>query len=74
MGIRRPVNLSLDAELVERARALGVNLSQSLEASLRDIIREAEAKAWRRNNKDSIAAANEELERNGLWSDGLRTF
>jgi antitoxin CcdA len=74
MGEKRPVNLSVDAELVDRARAAGINLSHTLEARLRDAIREADAEAWREQNREAIRRANDELERDGLWSDGLWLF
>ena len=35
-GQRKPVNLSLDTGVVEAARALGINLSQTCETALRE--------------------------------------
>lgn len=36
--------------------------------------RKAAAARWRKANREAIAQANDELARNGLWSDGLRLF
>ena len=58
MGARKPLNLSMDAELVDRAKALDINLSQALEAKLRDIVREEEAARWQREHKGAIDAWN----------------
>jgi hypothetical protein len=32
------------------------------------------ARLWAEANADAIRASNEELKRNGLWSDGYRLF
>ncbi|MFN3261987.1 MAG: type II toxin-antitoxin system CcdA family antitoxin [Pikeienuella sp.] len=67
---KRAVNLSLDAALVEEAKALGVNLSAAAEAGLREAAREA----WRRENAEAIARANEWVEKNGLPLARFRQF
>ena len=70
------VNLAVDTELVERAKAAGVDLAWLLERALTHRLSESSPTAgeWRRDNAAAIAAWNEELERNGLWCDDLRTF
>ena len=71
---RKPVNLSLDADLVDEARTLNINLSRSLEDALRTCIREEKARRWQEANAEAIRLSNEELEKNGLWSDECRRF
>jgi antitoxin CcdA len=67
---KKAVNLSIDAELLETARREKVNLSALLERSLR-----AEtARLWLEENRDAIGAYNEEVEANGVWSDGVRRW
>ena len=70
------VNLAVDAALVERAKERGVDLAELLERALTHRLSESRPTAgeWRRDNAAAIAAWNEELERNGLWCDELRTF
>lgn len=74
MSNRRSVNLSFDADLVAEAKALKLNLSRLLEPALRDRVRDEKARRWRENNAEAIHISNEELEKNGLWSDGYRLF
>jgi antitoxin CcdA len=74
MSAKKAVNLSLDSALLAKAKAEGLNLSAELEQSVRAKISSIEAERWKRENVVAIEAWNDELEKNGLWSDGLRTF
>lgn len=74
VGRKRAANLSVDGELLEKARALGINLSQVLDSELRRLVREAEATAWLEENREAIEAYNKRVAEEGLWSDGIRTF
>lgn len=74
MPAKKAVNLNVDAALLAKARSEGINLSAALEETVRAKISSIEAERWRRENAEAIRLANEELERNGLWSDGYRLF
>jgi antitoxin CcdA len=74
MPARRAVNLSLDAALVAEAKALDVNVPRAAEDALREKVREAKARRWQEDNAEAIQLSNEELAKNGLWSDGYRLF
>ena len=71
---RKPTNVSLEATLVEEAKALGVNLSQSAEAGVREAVRAAKAEEWKRENAEAIKASNEWVEKNGLPLAKYRMF
>ena len=71
---RRPYNVTLDPLLVAEARALGVPLSATFEEALRVRTAAARAEKWRAENVDAIADYNERIERDGVFSDGLRRF
>jgi antitoxin CcdA len=66
---KRSANLSVDAELLDKARALNVNLSQALDRELRRIVREAEAAAWLEENREAIEAYNRRVDEQGILSD-----
>lgn len=55
-------------------RNLKINLSQTLEERLAQIVREAEAEEWLAANRKAIDAYNARVERDGVWSDKLRSF
>jgi antitoxin CcdA len=69
-----PTNLSVRAHLVRRARALGINLSEVLEAALEERLRQIEREAWARANQEAIGEYNERVAREGVFSDGWRRF
>jgi len=71
---KRPANVSVRAELLDKARRLGINLSRTLEERLAELVREAEAREWMAQNRRAIDAYNKRIEREGIWSDGLRGF
>lgn len=71
---RKPTNVSLEATLVEEAKALGVNLSQSAEAGVREAVRAAKAEEWKRENADAILGYNKWIEENGLPLAKYRMF
>ncbi len=71
---KRPANVSVRAELLDKAKLLGINLSRTLEDRLAQLVREAEAREWLAQNRRAIDAYNKRVEREGIWSDGLRGF
>ena len=73
-GTRKPVNLSLDTGIVAAARAAGLNLSRISEAALRLATREAQDVAWKRDNREWIAAHARWVEENELPLERYRLF
>lgn len=71
---KRAVNLSVNEDLLAQARALGINLSQTLEAELEHRIREAKAKAWAEENAEAIESHRRFIENHGMLSDHYRFF
>jgi antitoxin CcdA len=69
---KRPINLSLDANLIEAARAHGLNLSAITEDALRRRIAEEDARRWLAENSEAIAAQNAWTAERGLFSDEFR--
>ena len=68
------VRLTISAKLLEKARLLGLNLSQTLEERLAQLVREAEAKEWLAANRLAIDAYNARVAREGVWSEKRRNF
>jgi antitoxin CcdA len=71
---RRAANLSVNADLLRKAKDLNINLSATLEAALGDAVRRRQREEWLAENRDAIAAYNEDVEERGVFSDGLRSF
>ena len=71
---KRPANLTISTKLLDKAKSLKINLSQTLEERLAQIVREAESEEWLAANRKAIDAYNARVERDGVWSDKLRGF
>lgn len=73
-SIRKAVNLKIDSSLVQEARELDINLSREFEAHLTEVVRLKKQSKWLAENREALAAYNEHVERDGVFSDGLRGF
>ena len=65
IATKRKTSLTLDADALDRARDLGINVSAVAEAALMKAVAEAGQKKWLAENADAFAAQAEWLERNG---------
>ncbi|MBX3170797.1 MAG: type II toxin-antitoxin system CcdA family antitoxin [Candidatus Eremiobacteraeota bacterium] len=71
---KRPVNLSVNSDLLDQAKSAGVNLSFVLEHALIDEVRKRKAEAWLRDNRKAIQNYNQHILEHGTFSDDLRAF
>jgi antitoxin CcdA len=71
---KRAANLSVNAELLDQAKALEINLSATFEQALEAEVRARRREQWLAENREAIAAYNAHIERDGIFSDGLRSF
>jgi antitoxin CcdA len=71
---KRAVNVSINADLVSRAKELRVNLSEALESRLAELVAAAERQQWLADNTAAIAAYNERVAEGTILSDLERPF
>lgn len=71
---KKPTNVSINSELLKLAKKNNINLSQTLEKRLAEILREERARQWLEENQDAICSYNSRVETHGVFSDGLRSF
>lgn len=71
---KKPTNLSINSDLLKMAKECGINLSATLEKALVVEVRTVRQQQWLAENQASIAAYNEHVEKNGVFSDGQRSF
>jgi antitoxin CcdA len=69
---KRAVNLFVDADLLDEARRMRINISDTLERRLRTIVKAEQEKRWLEENKSAIASINAFLEDHGLLASRLR--
>ncbi|HSW08659.1 type II toxin-antitoxin system CcdA family antitoxin [Aquabacterium sp.] len=71
---KRATNLSLNAKVLDLARELGMNLSQTVDALLAEEVRKRYWARWNEDNKEAIAAYNARIEQEGLPLASFRSF
>jgi antitoxin CcdA len=55
---KRATNLSLSADMLKAAKALGINVSRECDRHLRMIVKREQEAQWKRENADFIVAYN----------------
>jgi antitoxin CcdA len=71
---KKATNLSINSDLLRQAKELNINLSQQVEGYLSELVRKAKEQQWLTENADAIAAYNKRIEKDGVFSEGLRRF
>ncbi len=73
-AVKKPTNVSINSDLLKRARELEINLSALLEHALVAYMKQHAGDQWLQENREAIAKYNELVEANGVFSDGIRRF
>src|SRR5262245_33014978 len=73
-GRKRPVNVTIDENVLAEAKGLGLNLSQVLEEELRRRVRDEKTRRWQEENREAIEAHNRFIEKHGFWSAKYRSW
>jgi antitoxin CcdA len=71
---RKATNVTLDSALLEEARALGINLSRTLEERLLELVKAERIKRWQEENRASIESMNRLIEEEGIFGEEFRTW
>jgi antitoxin CcdA len=71
---KKATNLSINSDLLKKAKSFKINLSKSFESHLNQLVREQEEKKWLEENAKAIESFNKRVEKSGMFSDGLRRF
>jgi antitoxin CcdA len=66
---KRAVNLFVETELLDEARRLRINLSETLEGRLRMVVKAEQERSWLEKNRTALAAYNDRVSSHGLLSD-----
>ena len=71
---KRAANLSVNEDLLRKAKEMDINLSATLEQALVEALKKKQRERWLIENKPAMEAYNEHVEKHGVFSDGLRNF
>lgn len=71
---KRAANLSVNGDLLNKAKDLEINLSATLEQALAEALKNKQREQWLAENRKAISAYNEHVEAHGVFSDDQRSF
>ena len=73
-SIRKAANLSIDAGLLDEAKALKVNVSRAAETGIADAVRKEKERRWKEENREALESWNRWVKENGLPLAQYRQF
>jgi antitoxin CcdA len=73
-AIKKATNVTINSDLLQKAKSYNINISKNFEAYLSEVVRKREEEQWLEENKSAIDAFNERVEKEGLFSDEHRRF
>jgi antitoxin CcdA len=71
---KKATNISINSELLEKAKKYKINISANVEKTLEELIKQHEIQNWEKENKEAIESYNERIAKNGVFSDVFRSF
>jgi antitoxin CcdA len=71
---KKATNLSLNSKVLEMARELGLNVSQTVDSLLAAEVKRLYWEKWNEENKEAIAAYNARIAKEGLPLARYRSF
>jgi antitoxin CcdA len=73
-GSKRAVNVSVDAGILDMAKGMNINLSQTLEDALRKRTQDERDRRFQDEHREAIEAHNRFIEKHGIWSKKYRSW
>jgi antitoxin CcdA len=67
---KKSVNISMDSDLLQLAKALNVNISQASMQGVEATVKQRQEADWQAENATAIAAENEFTRKNGVFAAG----
>lgn len=71
---KKATNLSVNSNLLAKARDLDINLSATLERALESAVRQSAKEKWLEDNKEALENCNSLADEHGLFADKHRGF
>jgi antitoxin CcdA len=71
---KKATNVTINSDLLRKAKDHHINLSKALEQRLIEILLEEKRREWREENREAIEAYNRRIGACGVFSEGLRRF
>jgi len=73
-ALKKATNITINSDLLKKAKMYNINISQTVEKHLVNLIKEIEKNKWLEENAEAMKKQNERIEKLGAFSDRLRRF
>jgi antitoxin CcdA len=73
-AIKKATNVTINSDLLQKAKSYKINISKNFEAYLSEVVKRREEEQWLEENREAIDSQNERIEKEGCFSDGIRRF
>ena len=73
-AIKRAINVTINSDLLQKAKAYKINISKNFEAYLAEVVKKRKEEEWLEENKDAIDAVNKRIKKHGCFSEQYRRF
>ncbi len=74
VAVKKATNITLSIDVLNEAKALGINISQTCDQYLRELVRSERERRWQQENAEFIAAYNQTVEQEDLPLVQWRSF
>jgi antitoxin CcdA len=71
---KKPTSLTINSDLLIKAKDLQINISAVLESALEEAVKQKKRNEWIEQNSESISGYNKVIQTFGIFSDDLRSF
>ncbi|OCL85292.1 Post-segregation antitoxin CcdA [Aliarcobacter thereius] len=71
---KKATNISINSDLLEKAKQYKINISANVEKTLETLIYEYEKANWEEQNRVAIDDYNKRVKKEALFSDHFRSF
>jgi antitoxin CcdA len=72
--LKKATNITLSVDVLNEAKALGINISQTCDQYLRELVKNERERRWQQDNAEFIAAYNQSVEQEGLPLEQWQSF
>ena len=71
---KKPTSLTVNSDLLVKAKDLQINISAVLESALEEAVKQKKRNDWVKQNNESMNSYNKIINDFGIFSDDLRSF
>ena len=71
---KKATNISINSDLIEKAKAHKINLSKTLEQKLDSILRKKIEEKWLEETQDAVDSYNNHIAKNGTFGQQIKGY